>query len=143
MNTQEHQDTFSCVDWDPKAEVLNKFELTGCNQDLGINTCSEGLVTASCEKKHGVFDSENFLTNRLYACHLDTNPDYIIEYGDCKFDNTAKIAKCCENNTGNGMTCRHFKLEGDGNAKVVEEMVAANPNYRLGSLADTITFSNP
>jgi hypothetical protein len=47
-------DIFSCVEWDAKNKVLNKFQITGCNEELGTQTCDYGLVNASCEKKHGV-----------------------------------------------------------------------------------------
>jgi hypothetical protein len=52
-----------------------------------------------------------------------------------------KIAKCCESNTGNDTVCRHFKLDGNGNEKVIEEMIAESPNWSADGLDDTISFT--
>ena len=72
---------------------------------------------------------------------MDTNKGYVVEYSDCKYDNTMQIAKCCESNTGNDTVCRHFKLEGDDNKTVVEEMIAESPNWAVDGLNDTISFT--
>jgi hypothetical protein len=54
LSSRDSEDIFSCVEWDKKNKVLNKFQITGCNEELGIQTCTYGLVNATCEKKHGV-----------------------------------------------------------------------------------------
>jgi hypothetical protein len=54
LSSPKDTEIFSCLEWDKKNQVLNKFQITGCSEELGTQTCDQGLVNAACEKKNGV-----------------------------------------------------------------------------------------